>query len=86
LVCRQKHFLFAPYTTLALSADVSRKPTKNPDYGVVVSTRLRGDQANQIARLAKAKSSKFTTVRPSDIFRIAVDEYLSRNSTARAAA
>lgn len=72
-------------------AGVKRTSTAE-QYGKVYGARLKGQPAKQIEALAKSKSTSLRIVRPSDIVRLAILQYLernpvaSRNSTARAAA
>lgn len=66
---------------------MASKPT---DYWQVLSARVSPELAKQVAKVAKAKSGKTARVRPSDIVRMAVAEYVATHApaaqTARAAA
>lgn len=83
--------MLATLTTFAKLAGVKRTGTTE-QYGKVYGARFKGQPAKQIEALAKSKSTSLRIVRPADIVRIAVIQYLernpvaSRNSTARAAA
>lgn len=53
-----------------------------PEYGKTYGARLKGKPAAQIEALAKSKSTKANAVRPSDIVRAAVMEYLAKHAAA----
>lgn len=69
-----------------------KQTTPAEKYGKVYGARLKGQPAKHIEALAKAKSTSLREVRPSDIVRLALMQYLernpvsARNSSARAAA
>ena len=77
----------ASLTTFAIVREVKRKPAKTTDYGVVIGTRLTPEKARKVRAIARSKSSALRTVRPADILRVALVEYIDRHTqSARAAA
>ena len=65
---------------------MKRKPAKAPDYGMVIGTRITADKAKKVSAIARSKSSKLRIVRPADILRAALDEYIERHAQQAAGA
>lgn len=63
---------------------ICQRMANSRDYGRVISARIKNDKAKALAKIAKAKSTKHSTVRASDLIRVAVDEFLARQGKAAA--